>query len=102
MSKMRDGLIERPPGSGQWSLVVDQRDPITGKRRRRWHSFKGNRREAIKERAKLIAAQAKNEYIAPEKVTLKVYLEAWLDSRRANVSPRTFERYEEILKKNII
>src|SRR5215467_6605178 len=40
---------------GEWAIVLDVRDPQTGKRRRRWHSFRGTKREAQVECAKLIA-----------------------------------------------
>jgi hypothetical protein len=36
---MRGHLRERSPG--HWAIVIDVRDPQTGKRKRRWHSFKG-------------------------------------------------------------
>ena len=52
---MKGHLRERPKGSGNWAIVIDVRDPQTGKRKRRWHSFKGTKREAQVRCAQLIA-----------------------------------------------
>ena len=41
---MRGHLRERSPG--HWAIVIDVRDPQTGKRKRRWHSFEGTKRQA--------------------------------------------------------
>jgi len=37
-------IRERSPG--HWAIILDMRDPATGKRKRKWHSFKGTKREA--------------------------------------------------------
>src|SRR5262249_18739455 len=42
--KMRGHIRERSPC--RWAIVIDGRDPATGKRKRRWHSFRGTKREA--------------------------------------------------------
>ena len=31
---------------GRWAIVLDHHDPMTGRRKRRWHSFKGTKRQA--------------------------------------------------------
>jgi len=36
---MKGHIRERSPG--HWAIVIDVRDPQAGKRKRRWHSFKG-------------------------------------------------------------
>jgi hypothetical protein len=36
---MKGHLKERSPG--HWAIVIDLRDANTGKRKRKWHSFKG-------------------------------------------------------------
>jgi len=41
---MKGHIRERSPG--HWAIVIDVRDPQTGKRKRRWHSFKGTKRQA--------------------------------------------------------
>jgi hypothetical protein len=51
---MRGHIRERSPG--QWAIVLDIRDPATGKRRRKWHSFSGTKRGAEIERSRLVTA----------------------------------------------
>ena len=41
---MKGHIRER--SHGQWAIVLDVRDPEFGKRKRKWHSFKGTKREA--------------------------------------------------------
>jgi hypothetical protein len=50
---MRGHIRERSPG--HWAIVMDVRDPTTGRRKRKWHSFKGTKREAQVKKAELIA-----------------------------------------------
>ena len=48
---MKGHIRERSPG--HWAIILDLRD-ATGTRRRKWHSFKGSKREAQAECARLI------------------------------------------------
>src|SRR6516225_9820309 len=97
---MKGRIRERSPG--HWAIVLEQRDPATGKRKRKWHSFKGTKREAQIECARLISEVKGGTYIEPSKTTFGQFLERWLDSVRPRVSPKTHERYSEIVRKNII
>jgi hypothetical protein len=36
---MKGHIRQRSPG--RWAIILDIRDPDTGRRRRKWHSFKG-------------------------------------------------------------
>ena len=65
---MKGHIRERSPG--HWAIVIDVRDPQTGKRKRRWHSFKGTKREAEIKRAELIAAIGRGDYVEPSKTTV--------------------------------
>ena len=49
---MKGHIRERSPG--RWAIVIEVRDPTTGKRKRRWHSFTGNKRQAQIECSRLI------------------------------------------------
>ncbi|KRR14656.1 integrase [Bradyrhizobium jicamae] len=96
---MKGSIKERSPG--HWAIILDQRDPATGKRRRKWHSFKGNKRGAQTECARLISEMNGGDYVEPSKLTLAQFLDRWLKHIKPNVSPRTHERYEQIALKNI-
>ena len=96
---MKGHIRERSPG--RWAIVLDVRDPESGRRRRRWHSFRGTKREAQVECACLIAELQGGAYLEPAKVTLGQFLDRWLEHMSTQVSPRTHERYTELAKKNI-
>jgi hypothetical protein len=50
---MKGHIRERSPG--HWAIVVEMRDPETGRRKRKWHSFSGTKRQAQDECARLIS-----------------------------------------------
>lgn len=97
---MKGHLKERSPG--HWAIILDVPDPQTGKRRRKWHSFPGSKREAQIESARLISEMKGGTYLEPSKITIAQFLEHWLDHAKSQVSPRTHERYCEIVRKNIV
>jgi integrase len=97
---MRGHLRERSPG--HWAIVIESRDPQTGKRRRKWHSFKGSKREARIECSRLITEAQRGIGLELSKVTLAEFLCRWLAHMRPQISPRTHERYTELVTKNII
>jgi hypothetical protein len=94
---MKGHIRERSPG--RWAIVIDVE--TAGKRKRKWHSFKGTKRAAQEECAMLIAAMKKGTYVEPRKLRLDEYLDKWLAHIKPNVSPRTYERYEELMGKNL-
>jgi integrase len=93
---MKGHLRERSPG--HWAIVIDVRDPQFGQRKRRWHSFKGTKREAQRACAKLIADLEKGTHVDPTRETLAAFLGRWLDHIKPQVAPRTHERYGEIIR----
>jgi len=97
---MKGHLRERSPG--HWGIVLDVRDPATGKRKRRWHSFAGTKRQAQVECARLISEMQGGTYLELGKLTIAAYFARWLEHVRPQISPRTFERYSEIVTKNIL
>jgi integrase len=100
--KMRGNLIQRSEGS--WSIVLYlDRDPITGKKRQKWHTYRGNKKGAEKELTRLVHEVNTGAYVEPAKLTVATYLERWLaDYAKTNVSGKTFERYSEIVKKHLV
>src|SRR4051794_8390870 len=97
---MKGHIRERSPG--HWAIILDAPNPELGKRRRKWHSFQGTKREAQKECARLVAEMTTGAYVEPTKTMLANYLDRWLEHMRSQVSPRTHERYAEIARKNIV
>jgi integrase len=97
---MKGSIRERSPG--HWAIILDIRDPATGQRRRKWHSFKGRKRAAQIECARLISEIQNGGYVEPAKLTLAAYLDRWLDHMKSQVSLRSHERYSEIVHMHIV
>lgn len=93
---MKGHIRERRPGT--WAIVIDLYDE-KGERRRKWHTFKGTKRKAEEECARLISLMKSGNYVEPTKQTVAEYLDEWLDFIKPSVAPKTHERYAEILQK---
>ena len=89
---MKGHIRERSPGN--WAVVIDVRDPETGKRKRKWHSVQGGKRDAQKRMRPHHRRIEAGRYVEPAKTTLAQFLDRWLDHTRAQVALRTFERYK--------
>jgi integrase len=100
---MSAGHIRRR-GKASWELKFDLGpDPTTGRRRIRYHSFKGTRREAQVKLAELITAAGKGEYVDASKTTVAAHVGARIAQWRASeeISPKTAERYFQLLDNQI-
>ena len=105
---MSTGHIRRR-GKNSWELKFDAgRDPLTRKRNIRYHSFRGNKRQAQTKLNELLAAVGKNEYIEPNKITVGQYVRdriaVWETTSRKGkdpISPKTAERHRELLENQI-
>ncbi|MBX9773673.1 MAG: site-specific integrase [Xanthobacteraceae bacterium] len=88
----------RRRGKNSWELKFDaDRDPVTGKRKIRYHSFKGTKRAAEIELARLVSEHAAGNSVDPSKVTVGEFFDRWdRDWASANTSPKTIERYRQI------
>src|SRR5580700_1283145 len=94
---MKGHIRERAPG--HWAIVIDLPDQETGKRRRKWHSFCGTKRQAQVECSRLISEIKGDLYIEPAKMTIRQFLDHWLGHMKSQVAPRTHERYSEVALK---
>lgn len=96
---MKGSIVER--SAGHFAIILETRD-AAGKRKRKWHSFRGNKRAAQIECARLISELRAGTYVEPSKATLAEFLDQWLAHMESQVSPRTHERYAELARKNIV
>jgi integrase len=98
---MAQGHIRRR-GAKSWELKFDLgRDPLTGRRLTRYHSFKGTKREAKVELVRLKAAANKGQYVDANKITLGEFLDHWETWAATQVSGKTLERYQQLAKHHI-
>jgi integrase len=95
---MKGHIRERSPG--HWAIVIDV--PQGGKRKQRWHSFRGTKRQAQIECARLIAELQNGTAVNPIRLTVSDFLERWVEHMQGQVSPRSHERYAEIARKNLV
>ena len=101
----------RPRGKKSWELKFDAgRNPATGERKIQYHSFRGTKRAAQDKLSELLASIGKGDYVEPSKLTVAQYLRSrvaqWeaarLISPSEGISPRTAERYRELIENQII
>ena len=94
-------IRERTPGS--WELRYSLgTDPATGKRRMATTTIKGNRRAAEKEPRRLLRTLDDGSHVDPTRMTVREWLTAWLGAIREEVSPKTHERYSEIVENFLV
>lgn len=67
-------------------------DPLTGKRRQKWHSGFNTKREAEKARVDLLSKFDRGEFVEPTQQTLADYLTEWLKAIEHTVRPQRLVR----------
>jgi integrase len=89
-------IRERTQGSWElrYSLGVH---PATGKRRVATATVRGTRKEAERELRRLLRTLDTNEHIDASRMTVRDWLTTWLVAVRDEVSPKSHERYSEIV-----
>jgi len=98
---MRGHIRQR--GERSWAVVVDlPPDPATGKRRQKWHSVKGTKRDAERCLGELLHQLNTQQYAEPTRLTLAQYLEDWLAHKASTVSRTTWLSYAGIVRSHII
>jgi integrase len=90
-------------GAHSWRLKYEggERDPITGRRRTRYATVRGTKREAQAELIRLLAEVDAGTAVAPDKVTVAEYLRSWLAGHTA-LAPNTRERYRQLAEQQVI
>src|SRR5438128_468489 len=94
---MKGSLIQRSKGS--WSLKIElSKDPATGKRKQKWITIRGNKKDAERELARQVNDVYTGGFVDPAKLTVGEYLDKWLATYAAvNVAGKTLERYRSII-----
>ena len=74
------------------------RDPVSGKRRFATATVRGTRKEAERELVRLLRTVDTGEHVDPSRMTVGDWLELWTQTTKAEVSPKSHERYAEIVR----
>ncbi len=98
---MMRGHIRRR-GVNSWAIVIELARDADGRRRQKWHTVHGTKKQAQTELASLLHQMHMGSYVEPTKLTLREYLHQWLRHTQTQVSEKTFERYEEIVKRHLV
>jgi len=90
-------IRQRTPGSWELRYTLGT-DAASGTRRTATTKVRGNRRAAEKELRRLLRTLDTGEHVDPSRMTVRQWLETWLIAVRQEVSPKTYERYSEIVR----
>ena len=97
---MSGHIRKRGRNSFELKYEVDRAD---GQRQTRYRSFKGTRRQAQDELARLLVQVADGGHVNPSKVTVAEYLRSRLERWRAmgTISAKPAERYQQLIRNQI-
>lgn len=89
----------RQRSTGSWEIRYSLgSDPATGKRRVATTTVEGSRKDAEKELRRLLRTVDTGEHVDPTRLSVRQWLTTWLAAVRDEVSPKTHERYSEIVR----
>jgi integrase len=99
---MKGHIRERSPG--RWAVIIDVPNPQTGKRRRKWHAFRGNKREAQRECARLISEIGQGNYVERSLTAVGSFVRARIDQWEASgdITARSAQRYRLLASRQIV
>lgn len=88
---MRGSVVRR--GDSYYVKVELDADPVTGRRREKWHSGFRTKRDAERARVDLLSKFDRGEYVEPSHQTLGDILGEWLRTVEPTLRPGTFDSY---------
>ena len=94
-------IRSRSEGSFELRYTVGY-DPSNGKQLVKTVTYKGTHKGAEVELRRILKTLDDNTYVAPTKKTVESFLNDWLTSIKSQVSPKTHERYAEIVRNYLI
>ena len=94
----RGTITSRSPGSHRIRISLKERDPVSGARRFTTKTVRGTKTEAKQELTRLLGEIDAGKHVDASRMTVGEWLSAWVDATKAEVSPKTHERYAEIVR----
>lgn len=98
-------------GKASWRLKFEgARDPETGRRNIQYHTLRGSKAQAKAKLAELVAAIGNSSYVEPSKLTVAEHVRARVSqweaaydpAAKTGISPKTAERYRELVENQIV
>ena len=91
-------MVQRPNGLWMGQANLGWQD---GKRRRKT-IYGRTKREVQAKLREVLQRVAHGEAPAPERETVAGYLQRWLDDKKSELRPRTYERYEQVVRNHLV
>lgn len=88
--------------SGRWGVLIDIDRGADGKRQRRAFGTYATRKDAERAQREALAAKDRGVDLAPQTVSVAQVAERFLKDVRSRVAAKTLERYEDLIKRNIL
>lgn len=95
---MASGHIRKRGDS--WLLTIEAGRDSSGKRKRIYRTVR-TKKEAMRLKHEMIVELERGTYVEPQKVSVGEYLDFWLESKKPNLAPRTYESYEMIIRRHL-
>lgn len=93
----------RQRSKGSWELRYSRgTDPATGRRLVTTATVRGDRKAAERELRRLLRTLDTGEHVDPTRMTVRAWLIQWHGTKQEEVSPKTHERYGEIVNNFLI
>lgn len=93
----------RQRGPNAWELKYDTGvDPVSGKRITKFKTVHGAKRDAQRELRNILTAVEGGTYADAGKLTVGAWLQQWLTEAQHKVTPKTLQRYREIVELHLI
>ena len=96
---MKDGIEQR---GSSWTYVVRVRDPQTGRMKDAWVGGFATEHEAKVARNAARTAADQGTAVAATRITVREYLEEWLEASAARVRPTTLVSYTLHVRRYIV
>jgi len=97
---MRGSVVKR---GKSWSVVVDTgNDPLTGRRRQRWHGGHRTKRDAEAALAEIVGSVNKGAYVPKSRQTLAEFSADWLAAIEPTLRPATHYSYARNLRLHVL
>src|SRR5438128_11648999 len=84
-----------------WSIILYLgRDPLTGKKKQKWITVRGNKKDAQRELNRLVNEFNTGAYVEPSRDSLATFFEKWLAMVRPSLAGKTYERYAKMVNRH--
>jgi hypothetical protein len=96
---MRCSVVKK---NDRWYVVIEDRDPATGARKRRWQSGFRTKREAQAACNELAVAMQRGDCLQANRQTVGEFVEEWLATIAPTVRPSMLDRYQCDLRTHVV